>query len=253
MLSRITYTTHNKRILSIESLFFAFLIIFVFSAFLWAGKTHAQTAANSGSPTFLITWKTTGSYIPSFYIGKALPTYGSQITASLTLVSPQGKVLDLSNQTIYWYVNDALIDTNGGLGVQSVTFPPVGDAPNTMNLRVTLPNYNGAYLVHAVNIPMVMPATVIYAPYPGGQFTQNPVTVQALPYFFNIADPSGLSYSWSVNGQSGTNAENPETAQITLPQGTQSGTSITTSLSIENPNDSTVATANANLTYESQL
>jgi hypothetical protein len=100
---------------------------------------------------------------------------------------------------------------------------------------------------------MVLPETVIYAPYPNGQFTQNPLTVQAIPYFFNIADPSGLSYAWSVNGQAGSNAENPETAQITLPQGTQSGTGVSASLSVENPNDSTVATASANLTYESQL
>lgn len=221
------------------------------TAFLSIEPAQAQSTAIASSPTFLITWKTTGSYIPSFYIGKALPTYGSQITASLELVSPQGKILNLSGQTIYWYVNDVLV--GGGAGVQSVTFPPVGDAPNTMNLRVTLPNYNGSYLIHAVNIPMVMPEAVIYAPYPNGQFTQNPVGLQALPYFFNIADPSGLSYSWSVNGQSGQNAENPEVADITIPQGTQSGTSIAASLSVENPNDSTAATANVNLTYESQL
>ena len=166
-----------------------------------APTAHAQTAS---SPTFLITWKTTGSYIPSFYTGKALPTYGSKITASLELVSSQGNVLDLSGKTIYWYVNDTLV--GGGAGVQQVTFPPIGDAPNTENLRVTIPNYNGSYLIHAINIPMVMPEAVIYAPYPNGQFTQNPVAIQAIPYFFNIADPSGLSYAWSVNDQSGQNA-----------------------------------------------
>jgi hypothetical protein len=228
-----------------------FIVIALVSGgtFLLATPAHAQTAASS--PTFLITWKTTGSYIPSFYIGKALPTYGSKITASLELISSQGKILNLSGQTIYWYVNDTLV--GGGAGVHQVTFPPIGDAPNTANLRVTLPNYNGAYLVHAINISMVLPEAVIYAPYPNGQFTQNPLSVQAIPYFFNITDPSGLSYSWSVNGQAGSNAENPETAQITLPQGTQSGTSVSASLSVENPNDSTVATASANLTYESQL
>lgn len=232
---------------------FVFTLTFavLLTAFLSIIPAHAQSTATASSPTFLITWKTTGSYIPSFYIGKALPTYGSQITASLELVSPQGKILDLSGQTIYWYVNDTLV--GGGPGVQSVTFPPVGDAPNTMNLRVTLPNYNGSYLIHAVNVPMVMPEAVIYAPYPNGQFAQNPVGVQALPYFFNIADPSGLSYSWSVNGQPGQNTENPEVADITIPQGTQSGTSIAASLTIENPDDSTAATANVSLTYESQL
>jgi hypothetical protein len=141
----------------------------------------------------------------------------------------------------------------GGTGVQQVTFPPIGDAPNSVNLRVTLPNYNGAYLVHAVTIPMVLPEAVVYAPYPNGQFSQNPLTVEALPYFFSVTDPSTLAYSWSVNGQSGSNAENPETAEITLPQGTQSGTAVTVSLSVENAKDSTIGTASANLTYESRL
>jgi len=211
---------------------------------------HAQTAT-AASPTFLVTWGTTGSYIPSFYIGKALPTYGSQITASLELISPQGKVLDLSGQTIYWYVNDVLV--GGGTNVQSATFPPVGDAPNAIDLRITLPNYNGAYLVHAITIPMVLPQAVLYAPYPNGQFSQNPATVTALPYFFNTSSTSNLSYAWSVNGTNGSNAENPQQAEITLPQGTQSGTALAVSLSITNPNDSTTATADANLTYESQL
>jgi hypothetical protein len=222
-------------------------IALVFGGVFLLRPVQAQTT----SPTFLITWTTTGSYIPSFYQGKALPTYGSKITASLELISPQGKVLNLSGQTIYWYVDDMLV--GGGAGVQQVTFPPIGDAPNAVDLRVTLPNYNGAFLVHEINIPMVLPKAVIYAPYPGGQFSQNPVSVQALPYFFNIADPSALSYSWSVNGQSGSNAENPETAEITLPQGTTSGTGVTATLTITNPNDSTVATANADLTYQEQL
>jgi hypothetical protein len=211
---------------------------------------HAQ-AQTAGSPTFLITWKTTGSYIPSFYQGKALPTYGSNITASLELVSAQGQLLDLSQQTIYWYLDDNLV--GGGVGVQQVTFPPIGEAPNSLDLRVTIPNYNGAYLVHAITIPMVLPEAVIFAPYPGGQFSENPLTVDALPYFFNIQSPSDLSYTWSVNGQAGSNTENPEQAQITLPQGTQSGTALDVSLSIENSNDSTIGTASENLTYESQL
>lgn len=225
------------------------ITILAFGVFLSLKPAQAQTTA--ASPTFLITWKTTGSYIPSFYQGKALPTYGSSITASLELISPQGKVLNLSGQTIYWYADDILV--GGGVGVQQATFPPIGDAPNTVDLRVTIPNYNGAYLVHAINIPMVLPEAVIYAPYPNGQFSENPVAVMAIPYFFNTSSTSNLSYTWSVNGQNGSNAEDPEQAEITLPQGTQSGTGLSISLNIENPDDSTIGTASANLTYESQL
>jgi hypothetical protein len=230
-----------------KAAFGGFLVIFS-GAFFLSNSALAQTAS---SPTFLVTWKTTGSYIPSFYQGKALPTYGSNITASLELISPQGKPIDLSNQTIYWYVDDNLV--GGGVGTQQVTFPPIGEAPNSFTLRVTLPFYSGGFLVHQITVPMVLPQAVLLAPYPGGQFSQNPLTVMALPYFFNISDPSNLSYAWSVNGQTGSNTENPEQVQITLPQGTQSGTALAISLSVENPNDSTASTASANLTYESQL
>jgi hypothetical protein len=222
-------------------------LIFLFAIVFSPNITNAQTAS---SPQFLITWKTAGSYIPSFYEGKALPTYGSQITASVELIS-QGKILDLSNQTVYWYLNDTLI--GGGVGVQTVTFPPLGEPPSSLQLKVELPYYSAGYLINTINIPMVKPQAVISAPYPDGQFSQNTVTLTALPYFFNTSAASNLSYTWSVNGQQGSNTENPEEAQITLPKGTSSGEALSVSLSIKNPSDSTIGTASQNLTYESQL
>jgi hypothetical protein len=208
---------------------------------------QAQTVSN---PDFLITWKTSGSNIPSFYVGKALPTYGSQITASLELVSG-GKILNLSGQTIYWYLNDTLI--GGGSGVQQVTFPPFGAPPSVLDLRVVLPNYNGSYFEHSIQIPMVNAEVVMYAPYPNGQFSNNPLTLTAIPYFFDVTDATKLSYTWTVNGITGTSAENPQQAQITLPQGTTSGASVSVSVSAENNIDSTIAAASENLTYQSQL
>lgn len=221
-------------------------LIFSLVFFFFCGRVNAQVT----QPQFLITWKTTGSYVPSFYEGKSLPTYGSKITASLELVS-NGRILNIGGQTIYWYLDDNLV--GGGVGAQQITFPPTGDAPSFLRLKVELPNYNGVYLVHSINIPMVKPLAVIYSPYPNGQFSQNPVTVTALPYFFNVINPSNLSYSWSVNGQTGSNTENPEEAQITLPVGSQSGTSLTISLNVGNNQDSTTATAGESLTYETQL
>jgi hypothetical protein len=223
--------------------------IAVSSIFLFSFKpANAQSAS---SPQFFLTWSTSGSYIPSSYQGKALPTYGSKITAEFDLVSPQGKPLDLSQQTIYWYLNDNLV--GGGVGVQKVTFSPVGEAPSNQDLRVTIPSYNGNYLVHEVRIPMVLPVAVILAPYPNGQFSQNPLTLSAIPYFFNAPNASALSYAWSVNGQTASGAENPQSAVVTLPAGTPSGTPVDLSLSIENSNDSTIGTASENLTYESKL
>lgn len=227
-----------------------FLVFFAFFSFGIFSLKPAE-AQTSSQPLFLITWKASGSYIPSFYQGKALPSYGSRITASLELVSPNGKIFNISPQTIYWYLNGVLL--GGGEGVQQMTFPPFGTPPNSLTLEVELPQYPTGYLAHSIQIPFVNPVAVIDAPYSAGDFSTNPVSLTAIPFFFNTAAPSDLSYTWGVNGQSGSNTENPQEADITLPQGTQSGASLAVSLSIKNSFDSTIATANQNLTYESQL
>jgi hypothetical protein len=229
-----------RKIITIASFLILMSLVFLIPSAL------AQTASD---PQFLITWKSTASSIPSSYIGKALPSYGSEVTADFELIS-NGKTLDLSDQTIYWYLEDTLI--GGGTGVQQVTFPLFGTPPNSLTLKIELPSYNGQYLIHTLDIPFVNPAVVIDAPYSNGSFSSNPVTVAALPYFFNTS-PSQLSYTWAVNGQTGSNAENPQIAEVTLPQGTPSGTGITISLSVENPSGAITAAAQSTLTYSTQL
>jgi hypothetical protein len=210
---------------------------------------HSSAQAQAG-PQFLITWHASGSYVPPSYSDKAFPTYGSKITASLALFSGNSFV-DLRGQTIYWYLNENLI--GGGVGVQTVSFPPLGTPPAILTLRVELPSYNGQLLTRQVQIPVVRPVAVIYAPYPQGRVSTNPVSVTALPYFFNTTSSDNLSFSWTVNGQPGANGENPQAAIITLPNGTSAGTVLGISLSVKNPQDSTAASANINLTYAPQL
>ncbi len=222
------------------------ILILAVGAAATAGTVRAQTTA----PQFLVTWKTSGSYVPAAYPDKALPTYGSTITASLELLLG-GKPVDLRYQTIYWYLNDVLI--GGGLGVQTVSFPPFNSPPSSLTLNVTLPSYQGAYLSHDITIPFVSPVAVINAPYPNGQAAANPVSVSALPYFFNTASASSLSYAWSVNGQAGASAENPQTANINLPASTAAGTVLSVGLTITNPGDSTSGAGSLNLTYAPHL
>lgn len=217
----------------------------LFAILFYTPAARAQTTVQP-----LITWKTTGSYIPSFYQGKAFPTYGSKITASIEIIS-EGKIANLQSQTIYWYVNGTLI--GGGAGVQQITFPVIGASPNVQILKASLPSWSGGSIAPSVQIPMVNPVAVIYSPYPGGEFSASTISAKALPYFFNISSPNDLSYTWSANGQDGSNTENPDTAQIILPQGTQSGTNVNVGLTISNNKDSTAATASTDLTYVSSL
>ena len=224
--------------------FFVFFGVLFFSL----KGASAQTAS---SPQFLLTWKASNSYIPAFYQGKALPgSPGSQITASVELVS-NGKLVNLSSQNIYWYEDEVLV--GGGPGVQQVTFSPFGEPPSTLILDVEIPQYSGGYLTHTVDIPFVRPQAVIYAPYPNQEFSTNLLAVQGLPYFFYATSTNNLVFKWSVNGQTGSNQENPDVAEITLPPGTPGGTNFGLSLSISNPSGSTVATANQNFTFQNQL
>jgi hypothetical protein len=223
--------------------FLIFPLVFFFSL----PAARAQTAS---SPQFLVTWKSSSSYIPSFYTGKALPSLGSNITASVELIS-NGHIINIGSQTIYWYLDEVLV--GGGTGVQQVTFSPFGTPPSAQVLEVVLPQYSGGYLSHSIQIPFISPAAVISAPYPNQRFSSNPFAVQGLPFFFTATSSNNLLFSWAVNGQTGSNTENPQVADVTLPQGTPSGTSVDVSLSIKNPVGSTVATANQNLTFQSQL
>lgn len=206
-------------------------------------KSQAQTTAD---PQFLMTWTAEGSYVPPNYIGKALPSQASRITASLALIA-NGQQLNLKNQTIYWYLNDTLI--GGGKGAQNISFSPFGGAPNFMTLKVELPSYNGNLLLHAIQIPLVQPKAVIETQHVNGQFSANPLTLTGTPYYFNVRTPSELSYQWTVNGNQPSTSENPETLQVNLDPSTPQGTSLAISLRINNPSDSMSAVDSTNLTY----
>lgn len=221
-----------------------------FVAFVFAFPIASAYAQTASSPRMFVTWKATGDYAPIFYQGKILPSYGSKITASLEVIA-NGKPVDLSSQEIYWYQDE--VSLGGGTGVQQMTFTPFGTPPSTLDLTVTLPQYPGGSLSQDVEIPFVDPVAVIYAPFPNDEFSTNPVTLTALPFFFDTSSTSDLSFTWAVNGQTGSNAEDPQVANISLPQGTPGGTSIDVSLSIENPVGSTAATEDESLTYQNQL
>lgn len=209
---------------------------------------HAQT---SGAPRLFITWKALNSYVPSFYQGKALPSYGTKLVASIEAISSNGKLIDLHSQPIFWYVNETLV--GGGTGVQTVTFPPFGTPPSTLSLTVTIPQYPGGGLEGAMDIPYVSPVAVIDAPYPSAEFSTNPVAVNALPFYFDTPSSTRLSYTWEVNGQTGGSAEDPSVANITLPQNAPGGTALDISLTIKNSSESTVATAEQTITYQGKL
>jgi hypothetical protein len=206
------------------------------------------TQGQQTKPKFLITWQAK-SYVPPQYKGKVLPGAGSQIIASVELVDG-GKLVDLSRQIIYWYANDNFV--GGGEGVQTTSFNAGDNAPNTLSLRVQLPGYKNqnVLLIKTIEIPIAGPEVVIESPYPDGRFTNSPVQLKGIPYFFNVASQSDLGFTWSVNGETPPNAENPADLVVNINPDAPSGSTLNVGLTVQNPvNNSESASKIIGLTF----
>lgn len=195
-------TDMSKKI-KITLLFSIFFILF--SAFL-VFFSNAQAAS---VPQFLVSWQAS-SYVPDWYRGKVFPSAGSKVSVGFDLVN-NGKIVDLSKTAIRWYVNDNLIvNENNGLGIKNFTF--INNdvyGGNEIDIRITLPNYNGGILDKTVAIPVKQPEVVVDAPYFGNKVSQGKNTLYAWPFFFNIKNIADLIYNWSVNGRGATDANSP--------------------------------------------
>jgi hypothetical protein len=211
-----------------------------------AVAAYAQTLPGQANSQLVITWHASRSYVPPSYPGKALPSQSSPITASVEAFT-NGARGNLGNVTIYWYLNDVLL--GGGPGVRSMTFNLFGGGGG-QSLRVQATDYPAGLLTSSVSIPVTNPAVVIEAPYAGGFFSANPLLVDAVPYFFNAASPSQLGFTWSVNGETAGNVENPDRLQVSLSPGTQSGSMVSISVAATNAADNTSASDQKVLTYQ---
>ena len=207
-------------VLSILSISFVFLSLL---------NTRAQA-----EPQFLITWKTQ-TYTPAAFTGKVLAGASSPLTVAFEIIE-NGKLVDLSRQTIYWYLDNNFV--RGGEGVQSLSI--IADkraAGGSQALRIQLPSFRGNLLIKAVDVPIVRPEVVVEAPFPQGKISGAQVKLFGQPYFFNVKSLADLNFSWTAAGQSPANSNEPENLVINLGENIPSGTSFSVNLSIRNPNN----------------
>ncbi len=216
---------HPKSVIRLSAaglLFAAFFAIFL------AHKSQAQTADQQ----ILLTWRA-ATYTPPRYVGKALPTMNSIINFSVDVLE-NGVPADLSKQDIYWYVNDELF--SGGTGVQgaSLFMDPVIVTPPEIRVQIGESS-------RAIQLPIVYPEAVVEAPYPGEKFLTNAIHVIGTPYFFTALNPSTLDFTWSVNGETASNKENPADLTVTLNTDAPAGSAVNIGLTITNTKNSTEA------------
>lgn len=205
-----------------------FLALFIVSGI---ESSFAQTTI-SNSPKLFLTWSS-NTYVPPGFAGKIMPTANSQITASVELID-NGKIVNLSKQNVYWYANNNFL--SGGIGMQTITFRAPDAAGGTIDLRVEVPNYSKGSQLKTIVIPIVRPEVVIETSFPSGRFSSSPLQLAGQPYFFNTASPARLNFIWSVNGQTPSGAENPQSLNIKFGATMIPGSTIPVSLSVQNTN-----------------
>lgn len=197
-------------------------IISIVLALSFASLGHAQAG-----PQLFITWSTS-SYVPSFYEGKAFPSEGSRLKATLA-VFQQNSFIDLSKEPIFWYINGTLVQNILGEPTFEFDVPP--ELRDSLTLRAQLPEHEGSVLSKSITIPLLRPEVVIDAPFPDNTFSTRAIEFAAHSFFFNINTSSELDFSWKVNGEEPLSFISPEILKVNVDSAAQKDSKIQISLS----------------------
>ncbi len=188
---------------------------------------HAEIQ-NSG---LWLTWRA-ATYVPADAAVRPLPVPNSKIIAALDVIE-NGIPVDISKQTVYWYVNDTL--ATGGVGLSRVTISvPNALGGDSFTLRASLPDYKGG-LGKTIEVPVVNPLVVIRGTNAEGTIENSPFLVWAKPYFFDVNSIDELAVSWKVNGVAPQSYRDPFILNVSLDKDTPTGSAITFDVRITNP------------------
>ncbi len=170
------------------------------------------------------------NYTPSFYKGRALPSFGSLVKFT---VIPHFS--NNSNLVYDWSSGYKKFPSSSGLGKSSFTFM-MGNDLSAEEITVTVSNYDQSELaVASVNVVPVETEIVFYKDDPlkgpqynnvlSGEFslTEENIILRAEPFYFSISDLTKLVYDWFMNDNSVKAESLPN--ELSLNTGGQSGSS----------------------------
>jgi len=208
------------------------IAIFNFALFAFSFSfALAQTA-----PEFLVSWRAV-NYVPADYQGKILPSKSSRVEAGFDLID-KNKIIDLSKNTVSWFLNENLIAS--GVGVKTVSFNVNSNLNQTV--RITVLGYSQNNLDQVFLLPVANPEIIISTKTPLKTIrNQNWLPLQnynfeAKPFFFNISDLTFLQFKWRVNNNLVEGTPN-NTALLSLnlqSQGAPKETQLTVSVGASN-------------------
>lgn len=167
------------------------------------------------SDYLIVTWRAENLY-PANFEGRAMPTPGSSVRASVEAVVG-GKLVNLATADILWFLDESLLEK--GIGTKTVHFTARGGTTNNHFLRaqVRLGNKN---LEESVRIPIKQPRVVVEMPISNKTLPGNSeLHLSAVPYFFNAESLENLVFNWIINNTRQKQTGNGElTLKIGQPQ-----------------------------------
>lgn len=175
----------------------------------------------------MFSWDTNTS-APIWYEGKRFPSYESGIAVSLELIeqngAPEGRLIDLSNKEVRWYINDEFIEK--GNGMQTLIAKGEKTYPGKdISVKVTVVDYYDSQTGQTYNvsyhktIPILYPAVKVdYRLFEPRVVPGQKLVFSAFPFYFNVSKDQ-LRSSWKVANQevSPLTLEDPFELNVDIP------------------------------------
>ncbi len=202
------------------------------------GVMMLAPAVFAAPPTFMASWHAQ-TYVPSWYQGKPMVVENSSVVVGFEILNDQGKVINISNNMVRWYVDSDLV--RSGNGMQQLTVSNTKVVDSDIDVRMSV-EYNDLvegrtyFTDHYITIPVQRPKVVLAKPIFGGVlFTNASLLLRVFPFFFSVPNET-LSVDWSIGNQHPEVSENPFSLLVSLGNDVTGG-SVTARVSVRNNQD----------------
>jgi hypothetical protein len=185
----------------------------------------------SASDDFVLSWSS-DSYVPNTYLGKALPTRGSEIRM---VIEPTKKLAQDPQKLSYrWLLDDGLAGYASGQGKSVFRFQVTKWAGAAHNVSVQILDASGNLLALKSQAIRIVNPEVLLTKTDNSYALQNTLNVgtgqqinfYAIPLFFHIEDLAQVLWQWTFADQAiaASDQKDSNLLALTIPQGKLSQT-----------------------------
>ena len=193
------------------------------------------SARAQSTPQFLVSWQAE-SLVPFWYKGKTMPAGGNATEVRFELIDG-GRIADISNLAVRWYINDKLvINENKGLGIKSLIFNNPDFGGQETEVRILIVGYKGiSQTDKLITIPITGQEVVINNQRLGRNLKTGENKFEAIPFFFSAKNENNLSAKWLANGSESSGvSDSPFELNLNIESNSLPGTKINLSVLVKN-------------------